>query len=58
MTSHRLLPFLLPLLLSLGGCASVSVPRDVTQAIPASQSAFGRSVLRQAAPYGLSLIHI
>ena len=51
MTSHRLLPFLLPLLLSLGGCASVSVPRDVTQAIPASQSAFGRSVQRQAEAY-------
>jgi putative cardiolipin synthase len=51
LTSYRLLPFLLTLLLALNGCASVSAPRDVSQALPANESAFGRSVQRQAAAY-------
>jgi len=42
---------LLALLLGLSGCASVDMPREVSQALPASESAFGRSVQRQAAPY-------
>jgi putative cardiolipin synthase len=42
---------LLALLLGLSGCASVSMPRQVSQTLPASESAFGRSVQRQAAPY-------
>ena len=41
----------LALLLGLSGCASVSTPRQVSQTLPASESAFGRSVQRQAAPY-------
>ncbi|WP_369988752.1 phospholipase D family protein [Pseudomonas xanthosomatis] len=51
MRLQRTLPLLLALLLGLSGCASVSTPRDVSQALPASDSAFGRSVQRQAAPY-------
>ncbi|MDR2307246.1 MAG: phospholipase D family protein [Paucimonas sp.] len=51
MRRQRALPLLLALLLGLSGCASVGPPRDVSQALPASQSAFGRSVLRQAEPY-------
>lgn len=51
MRLQRALPFLLALLLALSGCASVSTPRHVSQALPASESAFGRSVQRQAAPY-------
>ncbi|WP_051939660.1 phospholipase D family protein [Pseudomonas alkylphenolica] len=38
-------------MLGLSGCASVSQPRQVTQALPASDSAFGRSVQRQASAY-------
>jgi putative cardiolipin synthase len=45
------LPLLLVLLLGLTACASVGTPRETSQALPASESAFGRSVLRQAAPY-------
>ncbi|MBM3104875.1 phospholipase D family protein [Pseudomonas sp. P66] len=53
MRSLCALPLLLSLLLTLGlsGCASVGQPREVTQALPASDSAFGRSVQRQAAAY-------
>lgn len=47
----RALPILLALLLALSGCASTDGPRKVSQALAASDSAFGRSVLRQAAPY-------
>lgn len=35
----------------LGGCASVDVQREPSQALPASDSSFGRSVQAQAAPY-------
>jgi putative cardiolipin synthase len=35
----------------LGGCASFNVPREPSQALPASASAFGRSVQAQAAPH-------
>lgn len=49
MILQRALPLLM--LLALAGCASVDLPRDTSQALPASDSAFGRSVLRQAAPY-------
>lgn len=51
MRSPCALPVLLSLMLSLGGCASISQPREVTQALPASDSAFGRSVQRQASAY-------
>ncbi|ANY90662.1 MULTISPECIES: phospholipase D family protein [Pseudomonas] len=51
MRLQRALPLLLALLLGLSGCASVSMPRQVSQTLPASESAFGRSVQRQAAPY-------
>lgn len=51
MRLQRALPLLLTLLLGLAGCASVGTPREVSQALPANDSAFGRSVLRQAAPY-------
>lgn len=51
MKSQRALPLLLALLLSLAGCASVSPPRELSQALPAEQSAFGRSVLSQAADH-------
>ncbi|MFK8329124.1 phospholipase D family protein [Pseudomonas sp. BJa5] len=45
------LPFLLSLMFALSGCASVGQPRQVSQALPASDSAFGRSVQRQASAY-------
>lgn len=51
MRLQRALPLLLALLLGLAGCASVGTSHDVSHALPASESAFGRSVLRQAAPY-------
>lgn len=47
----RALPFLLAIMLGLSGCASVSTTREVSQALPASDSAFGRSVLSQAATH-------
>ncbi|WP_371924717.1 phospholipase D family protein [Pseudomonas sp. R5(2019)] len=37
------------LLLALVGCASVNVPRETSQALPASQSALGRSIQAEAA---------
>lgn len=52
MRLQRALPLLLVLLLGLAGCTSISAPRETSQALPAHDSAFGRSVLRQAAPYG------
>lgn len=39
------------LTLWLGGCATLDVPRESSQALPASDSAFGRSIQAQAAPY-------
>lgn len=46
-------PLLALLLLAtfLGGCASFDVHREPSQALPASDSAFGRSVQAQAAPH-------
>ncbi|MHC8289956.1 phospholipase D family protein [Pseudomonas sp. XS1P51] len=46
-------PLLALLLLAsfLGSCASFDVPREPSQALPASDSAFGRSVQAQAAPH-------
>jgi putative cardiolipin synthase len=35
----------------LGGCASIHVQREPSQALPASDSAFGRSIQAQAAPH-------
>ena len=35
----------------LGGCATLDVPREPTQALPAADSAFGRSIQAQAATY-------
>ena len=51
MRFQRALPLLLVLSLGLSGCASTNGPREVSQALPASQSAFGRSVQRQAEPH-------
>ncbi|MDD0976253.1 phospholipase D family protein [Pseudomonas fontis] len=39
------------LALALGGCASLGPPRVISQAMPAGDSAFGRSVQRQASAY-------
>ncbi|WP_192559291.1 phospholipase D family protein [Pseudomonas allokribbensis] len=46
-------PLLALLLLAsfLGGCATLDVPREPSQALPASASSFGRSIQAQAAPY-------
>lgn len=45
------LPFALLLALLLNGCASLDVPREPSQALPAGNSAFGRSIQAQAAPH-------
>ena len=45
------LPALVLLASFLGGCASLDVQREPSQALPASDSAFGRSVQAQAAPH-------
>ncbi|WLH35542.1 phospholipase D family protein [Pseudomonas sp. FP2196] len=42
---------LLMLTALLSGCASLNVPREPSQALPASDSGFGRSIQAQAAPY-------
>ncbi len=49
--SQRLLAFFLLGFLGLGGCATLDVPRVPSEALPATQSAFGRSIQAQAAPY-------
>ena len=45
--------FALLLLITAGlsGCATLNVPREPSQALPAMDSAFGRSIQAQAAPY-------
>ena len=48
---QRLLPFFLLGALALGGCATVPAPRIPSDALPAAQSSFGRSIQAQAAPY-------
>ena len=48
---RRLLPFLLLGTLTLSGCATVNAPRIPSDALPAAQSSFGRSLQAQAAPY-------
>ncbi|MFC6336152.1 phospholipase D family protein [Pseudomonas sp. CCM 7891] len=49
--NQRLLPFFLLGVLALGGCSTMDVPRIPSDAIPARDSAFGRSIQAQAAPY-------
>ena len=46
-------PLLVLVLLAsfLGGCANFDLQREPSQALPASDSAFGRSVQAQAAPH-------
>ena len=48
---RRLLPFFLLGALALGGCATVNAPRIPSDALPAKDSSFGRSIQAQAAPY-------
>src|SRR5476649_550334 len=48
---QRLLPFFLLGALALGGCATVDTPRIPSDALPAAQSSFGRSIQAQAAPH-------
>ena len=50
---HYALKSLCALLLAvfLGGCATLDVPREPSQALPAAASSFGRSIQAQAAPY-------
>lgn len=48
---RRLIPFFLLGALTVGGCATVDVPRIPSDALPAIQSSFGRSIQAQAAPY-------
>ncbi len=52
---RRLLPFLLWEPSALGGCATVSAERIPSDALPAAQSSFGRSIQAQAAPYQRAL---
>ena len=35
----------------LGGCTTLNVPQEPSQALPASNSAFGRSIQAQVAPH-------
>jgi len=49
--TQRLLPFFLLGILALGGCATIDTPRTPSEALPASESSFGRSIQAQAAPY-------
>ncbi|MGW8463756.1 phospholipase D family protein [Pseudomonas sp. CLCA07] len=51
MRVRQSLPALLLFASFLSGCASVDVQRQPSQALPASDSAFGRSVQAQAAPH-------
>lgn len=52
MTNFWALPLLLAFALGVSGCASAPAQQDApSQAIPASASPFGRSIMAQAAPY-------
>ncbi|WP_347902699.1 phospholipase D family protein [Pseudomonas purpurea] len=51
MRARKDLSTLLLLTTLLGGCASLDVPHKPSQALPVSDSAFGRSIQAQAAPY-------
>lgn len=51
MRSRPTLHVLLLLASLLGGCASLDISREPSQALPATDSAFGRSVTAQAAPH-------
>ncbi|MGE7959371.1 phospholipase D family protein [Pseudomonas sp. NPDC089530] len=51
MRSRQALAFLMLFALCLTGCANLDVPREPSQALPAADSAFGRSIQAQAAPY-------
>ncbi|MFJ7315751.1 phospholipase D family protein [Pseudomonas sp. NPDC098747] len=52
MRSRTVLLFPVLLVLLLSSCASLNVPREPSQALSASDSAFGRSIQAQAAPHG------
>nr|WP_123363347.1 phospholipase D family protein [Pseudomonas chlororaphis] len=51
MRSRQALAFLMLIALCLSGCVSLDVPHEPSQALPAADSAFGRSIQAQAAPY-------
>ncbi|WDH22722.1 phospholipase D family protein [Pseudomonas chlororaphis] len=51
MRSRQALAFLMLIALCLSGCVSLDVPREPSQALPAADSAFGRLIQAQAAPY-------
>ncbi|WP_148558605.1 phospholipase D family protein [Pseudomonas chlororaphis] len=51
MRPRQALAFLMLIALCLSGCASLDVPHVPSQALPAADSAFGRSIQAQAAPY-------
>jgi putative cardiolipin synthase len=51
LTNTWALPFSLALALSLGGCAHVTQTEKPSQALPANESAFGRSMMALAAPH-------
>ncbi|MBK5414084.1 phospholipase D-like domain-containing protein [Pseudomonas sp. TH31] len=51
MTVRQPLLALLLLASFLGGCANLDVPRPPSQALPAADSSFGRSIQAQAAPH-------
>ncbi|AMA44192.1 phospholipase D family protein [Pseudomonas alabamensis] len=51
MRLQRALPVWLTTLFVVSGCASVNAPHETSHVLPADESAFGRSVLHQAAPH-------
>lgn len=51
MRPGKTLPALLLPILLVSGCASFDSPRQSSQALPAADSSFGRSIQAQAAPY-------
>ncbi|MFJ3483896.1 phospholipase D family protein [Pseudomonas sp. NPDC090202] len=51
MTNTWALPLLLAFALVVSGCAHTPTPPVPSQALPPSESAFGRSIMAQAAPY-------
>lgn len=51
LTNLRAVPLLLALALGLSGCAHTPAPDGPSQALPAAQSSFGRSIMAQAAPH-------
>jgi putative cardiolipin synthase len=51
LTNKWALPLLLAVALCVGGCAHTPTPDRPSQALPAADSAFGRSIMAQAAPH-------